>query len=53
MAHTKSLSETDSQAAKRVELGGFVKKWKHALFRVHNAIFLDVLSLIHQLSITF
>ena len=49
----ESLSQTDSQATKRAELGGFVKKWKHASFLIHNAIFLDVLIPTNRLSITF
>ena len=53
MAHIESLSQTDSQATNRAELWGFVKKWKHASFPVHIAIFLDVLSLICHLSIAF
>ena len=44
MAHMESLSQTDSQATKRAELGGFVKKWKYASFPIQIAIFLDILS---------
>ena len=44
MAHMESLSQTDSQATKRAELGGFVKKWKHASFPIQIAILLDILS---------
>ena len=51
--HIESLSQADSQATKRAELLGFVKKWKHASFPVHIAIFLDVLGPIHHLSIAF
>ena len=53
MTHTESLSQTYSQATKRAELWGFVKKWKHAIFPIHIAIFLDVLCLISCLSIAF
>ena len=53
MAHIESLCQTDSQATKRAELLGFVKKWKHASFPIHTAIFLDVLSPIPHLSIAF
>ena len=48
MALIESLSQTDSQATKRAELWGFVKKWKHASFPIHTAIFLDVLGQIHH-----
>ena len=51
--HIESLNQTDSQAIKRAELGGFMKKWKRASFPIHIEIFLDVLSPIHCLSITF
>ena len=44
MVHIESLSQTDSQATKRAKLWGFVKKWKHASFPIHTAIFLVVLS---------
>ena len=30
-----------------------MKKWKNASFPIHTAIFLDLLSLIRRLSITF
>ena len=53
MVHIESSSQTDPQATKGAELGGFVKKPKHASFPIHFAIFLDVLSLIHHLSIAF
>ena len=43
--HNVLLSQTVSDT-KRVELTGFVKKWKHALFLIHIAIYLDVPSLI-------
>ena len=53
MALIESLTQTDSQATKRAELWGFVKKWKHASFPIHTAIFLDVFGPIRHLSIAF
>lgn len=53
MAHIESLSHTDSQVLKRAELEGFAKKWQHASYPVHMAIYLDVLSPIRRLSLAF
>ena len=53
MQHVESLSQTDSQPKKRAELVGFVRKWKHATYPIHMALYLDVLSPIRRLSLAF
>ena len=53
MQHVESLAQTDSQTKKRAELVGFVKKWKHATYPIHMALYLDVLSQIPRLSLAF
>ena len=53
MTHIESLSQTDSQPKKRAELQGFLRKWKHAKYVIHIAIYLDVLAPIRQLSLGF
>ena len=53
LAHVESLSHTDLQAQKRSELKGYYQRWTDASIRVHMAIYLDVLSLLHCLSLRF
>ena len=53
MSHTESLSQTDSQALKRAELKGYLQKWKDASNPISLAIYLDVLSLLKRLSLSF
>ena len=51
MSHIESLSQTDSQAAKRAELVGFLKRWTDASIPIYMAIYLDILSPLQQLSL--
>ena len=51
LAHVESLSQTDSQREKRAELKGFVKRWKHASYPIHMALYLDILSPLRRLSL--
>ena len=55
MVHIESFSQTDSQATKRAELGGFVKMktWKHASFSIYIVFSPDLLSPIRRLRIAF
>ena len=53
ISHVESLSQTDSQASKRAELKGYLKKWKDASYPINISIYLDVLSPIRQLSLSF
>ena len=53
LAHVESLSQTDSQWEKRAELKGFVKRWKHASYPIHMALYLDILSPLSRLSLGF
>ena len=39
MKHLESLANTDSQALKRAEIEGEVKKWKNEKFHIHLAIY--------------
>ena len=52
-SHVESLSQTDSQALKRAELKGYLLKWKDASILISFAIYLDVLSPLKQLSLSF
>lgn len=52
ITHLESLSQTDSQALKRSEIEGFVKKWQNAKFPLHMAMYLDVLTPLKVLSIS-
>ena len=52
ITHMDSLSQTDSQALKRSEIEGFVKKWQNAKFPLHMAMYLDVLTTLKVLSIS-
>ena len=51
MTHLESLAQTDSQALKRSELEGFSKKWQHAKYPLHLAMYLDVLMPLKTLSL--
>ena len=51
--HIKSLSQTDSQPKQRAQLSGFLKRWKHALLPLSMSIYLDVLSPLHNMSLSF
>ena len=53
VSRVESLSETDSQREKRAELKGFVKRWKHASYPIHMALYLDILSPLRRLSLGF
>ena len=53
LAHVESLMQTDSQPLKRAELKGYVNKWKHATYPLYNALYLDILAPLHQLSLAF
>ena len=52
MTHLEELCSTDSQAEKRAEIRGFVKKWRGANYPLYIAMYLDVLSPIHRLSLS-
>ena len=51
IAHLESLSQTDAQALKRSELEGHSKKWKHVMYPMYMAIYLDTLSPIRRISL--
>ena len=53
ISHIESLSQTDSQALKRAELKGYLLKWKDASIPISLAIYLDVLSPLKRLSLSF
>ena len=53
ISHVESLSQTDSQALKRAELKGYLLKWKDASIPISLAIYLDVLSPLKRLSLSF
>jgi hypothetical protein len=53
MTHIESLAITDSQIAKRAELKGFLKRWKNASVPINLSIYLDVLSPLRRLSLSF
>ena len=53
ISHVESLSQTDSQALKRAELKGYLLEWKDASIPIFLAIYLDVLSLLKRLSLSF
>ena len=46
------MDKTDSQALKECEIQGFVKKWQHANFLLHLAMYLDILTPLKVLSVT-
>ena len=51
MVHLESLSHTDSQALKRSEILETIKTWRHAMYPVYMAVYLDILSPIHRISL--
>ena len=51
MVHLESLSHTDSEALKRSEILGTIKTWRHAMYPVYMAVYLDILSPIHRISL--
>ena len=51
MVHLESLSQTDSQAFKRAEIQGSLKKWKHASYPIYMSVYLDVLAPIRRISL--
>ena len=53
ISHVELLSQTDSQALKRAELKGYLLKWKDASIPISLAIYLDVLSPLKRLSLSF
>ena len=53
ISHVESLSQTDSQALKRAELKGYLLKWKDVSIPIFLAIYLDVLSPLKRLSLSF
>nr|XP_012560836.2 E3 SUMO-protein ligase KIAA1586-like [Hydra vulgaris] len=53
MTHIEPLAITDSQIAKRAELKGFLKRWKNASVPINLSIYLDVLSPLRRLSLSF
>ena len=53
ISHIESLFQTDSQALKRAELKGYLLKWKDVSIPIFLAIYLDVLSPLKRLSLSF
>ena len=53
IGHIESLSQTDSQPKRRAQLIGFIKRWKNASLPLLMSIYLDVLSPMHRLSLSF
>ena len=53
ISHVESLSQTDSQALKRAELKGYLLKLKDASIPISLTIYLDVLSPLKRLSLSF
>ena len=52
MSHLEQLTQTDSQALKRTEICGLVKKWKNANLIINIAIYRDVLAPIRRLAVS-
>ena len=52
MAHIEPLSQTDSQALKRVEIKKVVRKWFHGNYPMHLAMFFSLLTPIQVFSLT-
>ena len=46
----ESLAQTDSQALKRAEIEGFVKKWEYAKYPLYLPLYLDILTPVKVLS---
>ena len=53
ISHIDSLCQTDSQALKRAELKGYLLKWNDASIPISLAIYLDILSPLKRLSLSF
>ena len=53
ISHIESLSETDSHPKGRAQLTSFVKCWKNVSLPLSMSIYLDVLSPMHRLSLSF
>ena len=51
--HIKSLLQTDLQPKRRAQVSGFLKHWKHASLALSMSIYLDVLSPLHNMSLSF
>ena len=51
IVHLESIAQTDFQALKRAKIEGFTKKWKHASYMIHTAIYLDMLSPLRRLAV--
>ena len=52
MSHLERLEQTGSQALKRTEICGLVKKWKNANLIINIAIYRDVLATIRRLAVS-
>ena len=52
MSHLERLEQTGSQALKRTEICGLVKKWKIANLIINIAIYRDVLAPIRRLAVS-
>ena len=51
MVHLESLSHTDSQALKRSEIIGRIKTWRHVMYPMYMAVYLDILPPIRRISL--
>ena len=52
MTHLEELANNDSSSEKRAEIKGFLKKWDHAKYPIHIAVYLDVLSILVRMSLS-
>jgi len=52
MTHLEELANNDSSSEKRNEIKCFLKKWDHAKYPIHIAIYLDVLSILVRMSLS-
>ena len=52
MSHLEQLAQTNSEALKRTEICGVVKKWKNVNLTINIAIYIDVLAPIKRLSVS-
>ena len=51
MVHLESLSHPDSQELKRSEILGRIKTWHHAMYPMHMAVYLGIVSPIRRISL--
>ena len=51
MVHLESLPHTDSQAFKRSETLGTIKTWRHVMYPMYMAVYIDILSPIRRTSL--